>query len=671
MIVYYVLLIFVLIMVLLSTIIVVLKMKKHILESTKPTKVNRLLCFSGGGIAAMSADAAVIGGVIGRLNKGSGKIRLRDYLNKYDIMSGVSGGSWFMSAVTYSKIFHDMIDREADGKNMFFDGINDCYTTTPLDIPSGKCSGVGVSNCQYNDETRCCCDIGFSPTKGNTDCEVCGIEGLTMSSYIKTMGYYGRIINSRNNPKLSDVFDVNNILDSIIPPSNRMILDIATTTTSFDEVLLYFLFGGLSDVNRSTKISDNPNGLTNAVIWNMNVMKSGHLAGKYGDIRMITYDVKTTTPNWCIGDDTTMNCGMIDIPLIMGYDFGKKTQLGSIYEGNLNATINYYMDAKPGTILTYSLTDKLKKVDITNESIVSLCSGSGSAIAIISSPEFIDDVIDYKVDPSYSKAIRYAEGGYCFFNTTNSICGISAYLSSRYNKYSPVFKANPLRSGFVCEGSDGICMDVTKQDYSTKWETGILEAELPVRLLDGGYSDNTGISSAISKFQKSGKTGICNIVSTLKGVGNIDTFAWLFNVSNDGTPVVNRNTNNVEWNREVPRKTPHIFHTDDFKSKREIYRSVPPTQNCGNGCVHLVIDSYSKVTTVENKRWGIEAGTECMLYNLTFHTTLSVFPFLDGWSGESDDYYDNSAIKQAKIIRDLMFEIPDDVFESVFGDEAP
>ena len=47
--------------------------------------------------------------------------------------------------------------------------------------------------------------------------------------------------------------------------------------------------------------------------------------------------------------------------------------------------------------------------------------------------------------------------------------------------------------------------------------------------------------------------------------------------------------------------------------------------------------------------------------------SMVVIPTIDGFSTDSDDYYDNAMIKQCKIIYDLMDEVPDHVIDEVFG----
>jgi len=670
------------IIIFLTIIIGVLKSRRRIIEVPvsifplpplvlpEPKDV-KLLCLSGGGITALSGQAAITGAVLGRLNRGKDgvdKIRLRDHLNGYDIMSGISGGSWFMTALSYSTRFYNMLDREADGKSMYYE-YEDCYSTTPLDIDTKKCIGYGVSNCQYNDESKCCCDIGFSLSEDKKVCNICNTDGLTFSNYISTLTNYGKAILYMNNPKISEAEDMNEMLRRIVPGYLYPVFGILNDTTTYDDFLLYYLFGSLSDIDRTTKVEDNPNGLTNSVIWGSSIMKNSFISGKYGSNKMVTY---TINGRECKGDDTSVNCGASAAPVMMGYDYGKKQQMGSIYEGKHQLNINYRLDDTQKTS-THRLSDHLKDVDITGESVISMCTASGAAISFLSSRELIDSTID-RLDSFTRDLIQYSEKAYCAFNTTDSICGISAYVSSKFSHFAPVFKTNKKRSGFVCEGENDRCTRVTKDSYSVMWDRDITE-DIPVRFMDGAFADNTGIANAVSKFQKTDNKGVCRIVSLKLIQSSKEIFygtssSMLFGITGGCVPLNGSNPNNVKWESGdlVPLISPKIFNSRGCSNRRRLYSS-PTITTCTGNCVQLIIDAFHDVDTVDNKDFGVKRGTTCELFVVGFVMSPFVFPTFDGWSESSDDYHNNAIVKQSKMLYEYVNEIPQPIFDIVFGDK--
>jgi hypothetical protein len=636
-----------------------------------PVKPTKLLCFAGGGMSAVTSYAGVIGGVIGRINRDRGDnkpTRLNNYLNQYDIMSGVSGGSWFMSLVTYSNFFYNLIDREADGENMFHEEI-ECISTTPLNLSSEKCTGSGISNCQYNDESKCCCDLGFKNNKDGVTCDVCSQQKTTtFVDYIRQTVYYGLIIADRNNEELSENEELWKILKSVLPSITTVVLDFVKSNTTYDEFLLYWLFRGLGDVDRDVVISNNPNGLTNSVVFCANVLKSSHVSGKYGEEKMVKYHINSSDPEWCIGDDTIEQCGLDAVPLTMGYNFGENKQAGPIYEGSHNLNINYMINDKPESTISLPLTDNLKKINITNESVVSLCTASGGAVALVSSPEYIESAIN-KLPKAYSNSISYSEGAYCYWNYTDSICGVSAYLSSKYDKLSTVFKTNPDKSGFTCiERENGKCSNITDQEYSNTWDQGnkLIRDEIPVRLYDSGYTDNTSVVASLIKFQKSGKTGKCKIISMGRHDAGIEK---LFGADWRCRSLVS-NENEVDYIYDTPSRSSKIFPTRScWANKTMLYQSPPHTESCGDkGCVGINIDVWDNLTTLKNTHHGIEPGTKCIMFFVNVKVSSFPFPILDGWSTAADDQYSNMVIKQSKILHDLISEIPTDIFNLVFMD---
>ena len=72
---------------------------------------NKILCFAGGGLRALTVHTGVIKGIIKKLQKNNNK-NLHNFLSDYKIISGSSGGSWFVSLMIYSVKYFKLLDND-------------------------------------------------------------------------------------------------------------------------------------------------------------------------------------------------------------------------------------------------------------------------------------------------------------------------------------------------------------------------------------------------------------------------------------------------------------------------------------------------------------------------------------------------------------------------------
>ena len=113
-----------------------------------------ILSFTGGGMRALTTDVGVIHGIRRRL---AGRLTLNQVLDRYQVISACSGGSWFSSLMIYSPSFFQMLaegeltttfDKDCDG--------NPVPGSEKWKLP---CGTKNMKNCGVNNK-QCCCEYG-------------------------------------------------------------------------------------------------------------------------------------------------------------------------------------------------------------------------------------------------------------------------------------------------------------------------------------------------------------------------------------------------------------------------------------------------------------------------------------------------------------------------------
>ena len=83
----------------------------------KKNQTNKILCFAGGGLRALTVHTGVIKGITKKLQKiNNTKNYLHNFLSDYKIISGNSGGSWFVSLMIYSVKYFKLLDNNESFK---------------------------------------------------------------------------------------------------------------------------------------------------------------------------------------------------------------------------------------------------------------------------------------------------------------------------------------------------------------------------------------------------------------------------------------------------------------------------------------------------------------------------------------------------------------------------
>lgn len=632
----------------------------------------RIICFSGGGLVSVGNWSAALGAILRRNHMKGKHIKLNDYLSSYQTMSGISGGSWFLTLITYSKEYYNMINREANGKSMFYhDGI-DCLETKPLTNLT-ECSGVGVSKCQYNDREKCCCDMGYRSNAGGNGCVLCKAypDELLLHTYLQRAG---RAMYDHVSPKVINyargMDDIIEILHGTTIPSTHPILAYALRTDSYVDLMtkLFSVVG----IDRNSKISDNPNGFTNAILYLTGILQDGYISGDYYDKDMIEYTIENSA---CNGKNSVDDCGFITVPLTMGYHFGKKAQIGKIYQGNSNIDITYKRGGTNTVGRRANLNKYLETVDISNESPVFITTASGSALSVSVSPGAIKSSLK-SVDPH--NIVGTTESVHCVL-ADEGTCGVSHFIPSFFQHFSPTMKLNKPLDGknYMCEEYKypKVCRGV-KMSYSTDWGNSTdnqIRSELPVKLGDGGYYDNISIMNSISAFQKSGVRGRCKLVAFAKDderpMENGNSFAEIpipFGMSSFDGKRCFRNSEDNGRHRKTnlfTQMVKGVFDAEDCSRIGTLYES---TRN-GDRDVQIEIVKWSDLLTVEDDNLGVKAGTIVDMYIVISRTESGLMFDHEGYGAGSDDIFNNRLAKESKLVYELLMDVPENVFDEVFG----
>ena len=191
-----------------------------------------VLSFAGGGTRSVTVFTGIVAGIVQRLKKDKTNVNpentLDNWLDQYRVISGNSGGTWFMSLMCYSPEYHRMLSttqpiteenifdidyNTADGNIIPFDTTRDGISNTKNNQKMGSNRGSwidtkakyrgtiryhGVEPVSYNDKYgkknpmsgTIGCRIGYKLTTENNQKSYCEDPDIEKYDPSKPLTYY-------------------------------------------------------------------------------------------------------------------------------------------------------------------------------------------------------------------------------------------------------------------------------------------------------------------------------------------------------------------------------------------------------------------------------------------------------------------------------------------------
>ena len=174
-----------------------------------------ILSFTGGGMRALTTDVGVIHGIRRRL---AGRLTLNQFLDRYQVISACSGGSWFSSLMIYSPSFFNML---AKGDLTTFD--ENCSGNP---VPRSEkwimpCGTKNMNKCGVNNK-QCCCEYGYKFNDNNwfNKCDLCRSLKPNREGPFTFEEYISRVLQVTETKTYSDNTFANNQLKTITIPNS-------------------------------------------------------------------------------------------------------------------------------------------------------------------------------------------------------------------------------------------------------------------------------------------------------------------------------------------------------------------------------------------------------------------------------------------------------------------
>lgn len=654
---------------------------------TNMEETTKVFSFGGGGSRSVAFYSAAMGAVIHRENKDrSVRLHLNEYLNKFHVLGGNSGGSWFNSLMVYSPKFYNMLDGCGEGRDLF----GDCYSLKSLDRFVTSCGSIeGATGCMHGEAFRCCCHAGYKPSNDSNFCIKCQDPGyFTLSKYLKESVTNAEYLFQKYKENSVDRIDeeYNNevltfLLQDVLGISAYSFLKLAGGDFTYNDIVKYAIFKSVGDITPQTTIDSSPNGFTNIVSWATTIINNAYTTTATDNI-VIEYDIKERNPR---------RYGM-GTPIRASYDLGNGSGPDKLFHTKEEMTVRYKSRPFNEEILIGSSPIS------GSISVTDLATSSGSAVAIAASPYGVDEYVDY-IRPFLGKYEKI-DDIICLFNPDPARCGITSRLVSQFAVFSPILKQEGGKSIVHCdENEDDLCTQ-WKPDEDQEIKQSYVE-QIPVRLGDGYYGgDDTGIASSLAEAQlKRPDQKRIKVVSFLNfglsdatlGDELTDSFNKHFGVGGDCVPDAGDTKNMVDVGTPgvpfIPLKTPSakIFESEGCLRKRAIFTGRyddpdkwedkqncnPITRFCSTG---VDIYAWNALSTVDNPIIGVKAGYTVDLFVVNFRVgfwTTSVFPLpTDFFKDAEQSIFVNTLTYHAQRVNKIIDVLPSNVYDVVFGDES-
>ena len=771
-------------------------------------KNSNILCFSGGGIRSITVCTATTIGILRKLTRLRNEKNLNDYLSQYSVISGNSGGSWFMSLLAYSPKYYNMLNSGKDlNKNPIVGSKLKCKGGIPIE---GSDEWWGY--CEWRDNMqkcgdKCCCNSGYKygGTKWGFDecirCEddvsshckddiripgserwwtcqydntyTCGDteevhKGLpSLSKDLPSRSRGGMYGNSVKNSLREDYdsyccCDKNYQADSRghclqCPPSKELnftfyeyifrmfqVIDnwstsnlnifmagITSLSPNWVRPFIYYyyapwhkvtneiIFNTVGDIPQDIKINEPTNNINSHFIWSTAILRYANVMNL--DNKAINYYMNapfSENSEKLKDEQKAFNDlkreGMV-FPAFFNYDVPNKKSPINVLAVTDKITGNMVYDEETNEISLDFLT-KSSDESKQNVTVRGAASCSGAPVGFLSSKTVIKQAINTATDNPFYK-----------FFTDLGQDKVSSLVSEYFNDSSIPVKMDA--KGDKSAEIDIICTTKTKNerelllssDFNSSYGIGInnegkclpfdfpnakdiknvqdIEKQKIVKMVDGGFYDNSSISYALRAWQEKYKDEDdlrCKIVF-INSIPNDETFSerngeqmktsqnvfGLFGCQSgikshysdckEDVKVINYFGKNI--NEEAWVTLPHVFNKDDYTQGKCLHwsRCDPnnnPNKECDdedNICYAEMSVVYFKTTSVINKELGVTDGTKVDLFTVNFNTIKAPIFINPGSADDETDFsnYITTALEVSKLVE----HIPDDLFKIVFTTE--
>lgn len=623
---------------------------------------SRGIAFGGGGTRCVAFFPAVMAGVMKRRPEGE---QLNTYMNKYSVMSGNSGGAWFASLMTYSKNYYGIMNNR--------DIYEDCDNMDALDLML-TCP-ENSSKCKYGDSIRCCCDTTLAPSSDRKKCKKCE-SGIKLSEYIENMVRMGKELSK------VDYTDIEpppylDLAQMLIDPF--LTLDVVTTyalltgNVPWANLTNKIVFDSAGDFH-SVTVGSPSNGFTNRIAWVTGILNSG-LLRKQNKSYDLVYN--TTRPFEKYGFAT---------PMRLAWDFSEEDGGNLSYHHSEDFKLNITYKTSNGDVVVsgVNLLEGVKMEPTTSMKMIN--AASGSAVGGLSCVEGVKSLINqltHDYDIYRNESCDRIPGG--------NECGIEFDISNRFNNFATVMT----NDGIVfCDDPDGLCGTWGDDDTSI---SKVLE-DIPFYACDGSYTgDDAGVINAVYELQQKHPDKKSMKIVALVG----------YNDSSDADAIqpirvaslfgkgdackVNEEQNKDKMNMGVPGfnffdlylPQNQIFEGAACEKYKRIFNGVyddpeswSSIRNCdyisGECTPNVHIDAWSRVTTIANDTFGIKEGYTVDLFVVHVNVSASGGPIFvlptELRDDEFQSYYSNILNKNSEHIHTIIKEMPEDVYDVVFGD---
>jgi hypothetical protein len=644
------------------------------------------MSFSGGGLRSITHCTGVISGMTKyiEVSRSGTKEPLNELLDNFDIISGNSGGSWFMSLMCYCQDFFDMLNSHQLRPVNYYPHTESCNASDIMDGDArggwavrkyhGSDQQGNMDYCKGGGEGRngltssrtpysgrgdfvCSCPVGShwvdDATRirnANGSCRGCK-AALTDSSF---SGYITRVFENRKNHVVEsrgaiwDYLSKIGILDDLYKTWVGPFLYYSGNAWNTSVTNMVFNSGNRDNRPFSKTVSQPLAKINNHCVWASSIMQDCELTKQL--------NVKVTNPTCCAGKTPEAclsgladmdSCGFA-IPI-----FFDNKSLISLYAGQGDVSIQYQNNTH---IHTYSdMTDLLHITTPPMTRVSHVASISGAAGAAGASSSLIEHVLKNTLN-NMSTVVA------SIVNRIGTIQMISEYVSGKLEETAIAVELNPFKIvGSICETYDD---EDTGCEITDALTEHVLMDKLTTRFADGGYFDNTSILFALRTHQEvHGLERFKHLHIQSSTPGDVGTDIGLLfgcdtrDISNKCNSIVNNdycspikcyNYSTYSEGVDLYLEIPECFDKSTTISM-VLWRGV-----YGGSQVQL---NYIISTTIEHKSSGIRAGSICNLFIINVVSDDAVFP-LPGTSDTEQQSYVDTAVEIQCLVSRMFIDNP-------------
>jgi hypothetical protein len=521
---------------------------------------SNVLSFSGGGIRSITIGTGAVTGILRKLTQIDKRQELNDYLNQYRVISGNSGGSWFMTLLAYSKTYYNMLNSAGDLKKYPIAGkMLTCKGGEPIKGSQNWRAPCNVfrNNIQKCGD-KCCCNVGFEYTEGRWwgDCEKCEEDGAKCntgkpipksdkwwSCYYSNMGSCQNgdycccddnyeldstgeyckpcVPGSVNTPftfyeYLDRIFQVKKswavrkfdpFMESIAIMSPNWIRPILYYYyNSWHKIINQIIFNPVEDIPQNMKLNQPINDINSHFIWSAAILRYSNIINLENDGAINCYMTNPFMDDYVNSkrlknESYAMNTdlkqqGMV-FPSFFNYDVQTKTSPIDIVGGKINSNGNMVYEKDTEIIRLDSFLNKASDKSKQNIEVRGASSAGGAPAGFLSSKMVIKQALLTAGDSNI---------GAKYLSNIGSD-RVSKYISEYFNDLSvPVELDKDGNKNFdikiVCDGQfdKGSCKEFDDSD-DIKNIQDIKDKKI-VKMVDGGFYDNSSVAYAVRGWQE-------------------------------------------------------------------------------------------------------------------------------------------------------------------------